>query len=194
MKLQSTKNLQERAKCMLDRRTHMLQQMSCRNVYYGWRLYSKMHPKKYLCIIHDKMDQQKTSIPRLQLVPKFVNHVMQLPISLTGMLTHGHGQRAYGHFSMGLWPSDPNFTIGSLAMCLRNLERLDNHVHGDLVHEEDSIASDIFIGLESRDALDNNMEEGKKSIYKLCSYTKFIREKLQEIARCFVASIGQLQF
>ena len=32
----------------------------------------------------------------------------------------------------GLWPCDPNLTIGSLALCLHNLEHMDRHKHEDI--------------------------------------------------------------
>ncbi|KAL3684121.1 hypothetical protein R1sor_002143 [Riccia sorocarpa] len=52
-----------------------------------------------------------------------------------GMLTHGREPSAYCHLSVtGLWPGDPNFTISSLAKCLRDLEEMaesDDHT-GDL--------------------------------------------------------------
>lgn len=60
VKLESTKNQEEHARYMAQRRAHMLQQMSCRNLYYAWRSSSEMNPNRYLCIIHDKMDQSKT--------------------------------------------------------------------------------------------------------------------------------------
>ncbi|KAL3676114.1 hypothetical protein R1sor_026062 [Riccia sorocarpa] len=51
------------------------------------------------------------------------------------MLTHGRDPGAYCHLSLtGLWPGDPNFTITSLAKCLRDLEQVpddDDHT-GDL--------------------------------------------------------------
>ena len=59
LKLESTKVQEERAKLFILRRKHMLQQMTCRNVYYAWRTYSELYPTKYLCIIHDKMDKKK---------------------------------------------------------------------------------------------------------------------------------------
>ena len=83
LKLESTKVQEERAKLFILRRKHMLQQMTCRNVYYAWRTYSELYPTKYLCIIHDKMDQKKTCIPRVNPVPKSLNQVMSLPVSLT---------------------------------------------------------------------------------------------------------------
>ncbi|KAL3688706.1 hypothetical protein R1sor_015015 [Riccia sorocarpa] len=39
--------------------------MSRRNVYYAKRTLAKAQPEKYLCLIHDMMDQNKTNIPRL---------------------------------------------------------------------------------------------------------------------------------
>ncbi|KAL3693141.1 hypothetical protein R1sor_006792 [Riccia sorocarpa] len=51
------------------------------------------------------------------------------------MLTHGRDPGAYCHLSLtGLWPGDPNFTVTSLAKCLRDLEQVpddDDHT-GDL--------------------------------------------------------------
>lgn len=130
--LEATKVVEERAKLFMTRRVHMLAQMSCRNLYYSWKQRSLCEPRKYLCIIHDKMDQAKTATPRLDPLPKSLSHCKQLPISLTGMLTHGHGKGAYGHFALGYWPSGPDFTIGSLARCLRHLELSNEDKHGDV--------------------------------------------------------------
>ena len=159
MKLESTKVQEERAKLFILCRTHMLQQMTCRNANYAWRTYSKLYPDKYLCIIHDKMDQKKTCIPRVNPIPKSLNQIMPLPISLTGMLTHGHGQNAYGHFALGFWPADPNFTIGSLSKCFQNLERLDNHMYGDLMRPCTSSrkSNQVLDNLMSSYALEEHM-------------------------------------
>ncbi len=46
----------------------------------------------------------------------------QLPITLTRMIAHGHGDERYAQYSNELWPNDPNFTIGSLLWSLRTLE------------------------------------------------------------------------
>jgi hypothetical protein len=46
----------------------------------------------------------------------------QLPITLTGMIVHGHGDEKYAQYFNELWPKDPNFTIGSLLWLLRTLE------------------------------------------------------------------------
>jgi hypothetical protein len=80
-------------------------------------------PSQFLYIIHDKMDHTKTAIPRMQRITKATSGLGQIPISLTGMLTHGHGDGAYVHYSMALWPANSNFTISSLCRVLRALER-----------------------------------------------------------------------
>ncbi|KAL3691440.1 hypothetical protein R1sor_005091 [Riccia sorocarpa] len=113
-----------------ERNEHMREQMSRRSVYYAKRALAKAQPERYLCIIHDKMDQAKTNIPRLadNMKRLHIGGCIPLPISLTGMLTHGREPGIFCHLSLtGLWPGDPNFTVSSLARCLRDLEQvLDN--------------------------------------------------------------------
>ena len=153
--LAATKCLEERNVLLRKRRSHMLQQQSCRNIYYGWRLASVLNPEKNLCIIHDKMDQQKTAIPRLRVRSKETDRSTQLPISLTGMITHGHGQGRYGHFAIDLWPHDPNFTVASLSLCFKNLEQLERHEFGDLQLDGMPRSSSLLLNaLNSRKALD----------------------------------------
>ncbi|KAG0567459.1 hypothetical protein KC19_7G136300 [Ceratodon purpureus] len=91
-----------------DRTRHLNYQRACRNIYYGWTTQSIQSPNEFLCIIHDKMDTSKTAIPRMQRITKATAGLGQIPISCTGMLTHG----------------DPNFTISSLCRVFRALERL----------------------------------------------------------------------
>ncbi|KAL3680123.1 hypothetical protein R1sor_023079 [Riccia sorocarpa] len=109
-----------------ERNKHMSEQMSRRNVYYAKKALAKAQPEKYLCLIHDKMDQNKTNIPRLANNMKRLHSggsCMPLPFSFTSMLTHGREPGAFCHLSVnGLWPGDPNFTVSSLARCLRDLE------------------------------------------------------------------------
>ena len=76
-----------------------------------------------MCIIHDCMDTSKTALPRLRVQNKMISGLGQLPVSLTGMVTHGHDDGAYAHYSNELWPNDSNFTVSSLAHLLRTLER-----------------------------------------------------------------------
>ncbi len=77
---------------------------------------------EFLCIIHDKMDHVKTALPRLQVYNKMISGLGPLPITLIGMITHGHETKKYAQYSNELWPNNPNFTIGSLLWLLRTLE------------------------------------------------------------------------
>jgi len=105
-----------------DRDRHLNYQRACRNIYHGWSTESVQHPSEFLCIIHDKMDTTKTALPRMQRITKATAGLGQVPVSCTGMLTHGHGDGAYAHYSTSLWPGDSNFTISSLCRVLRALE------------------------------------------------------------------------
>ncbi|KAL3699659.1 hypothetical protein R1sor_017681 [Riccia sorocarpa] len=52
------------------------------------------------------------------------------------MLTHGREPGIFCHLSLiGLWPGDPNFTVSSLARCLRDLEQVPDN--GDIDHTDD---------------------------------------------------------
>ena len=72
-RIEAKPNLQERAKILKEKEIHMKQVSSCRNLYYSWCTFFETQPKKYLCIIHDKMEQNKTAIPRLRVNPKSVD-------------------------------------------------------------------------------------------------------------------------
>ncbi len=78
---------------------------------------------EFLCVIHDKMDHVKTTFARLQMVSKMICGHGQLPITLIGMIAHGHGYDIYAQYSNELWLNDPNFTIGSLLWLLQTLEK-----------------------------------------------------------------------
>ena len=47
---------------------------------------------------------------------------MKLPISITGMIAHGHGDIRYAHYRLNIFRTDSNHTVGSIAKLLRNLE------------------------------------------------------------------------
>ncbi|KAL3693963.1 hypothetical protein R1sor_007614 [Riccia sorocarpa] len=102
--------------------------MSRRNVYYAKRTLAKTQSERYLCLIHDKMDQNKTNIPRLadNMKKLHMGGCIPLPISIT---------------VTWLWPGDPNFTVSSLARCLRDLEQMDDtgdHI-GDLARTTSAV-------------------------------------------------------
>ena len=109
---------------MNDKAKHINYQNACRCLYHGWSSNSVDSPTEFLWIIHNKMDYIKTTIPRMQRTTKATFGLGQIPISVTGMLMHGHGDGAYAHYSIVFWPGDSNFTISSICRVLRALERL----------------------------------------------------------------------
>ena len=57
---------------------------------------------------------------------------MKLPISVIGMITHGHGNVCYAHYGLDIFPSDSNHTVGSIAKFLRDLELPPKHSSREL--------------------------------------------------------------
>ena len=72
--------------------------------------------------MHDKMDHSTTASPYLAKRSKDYDGFTKLPISMTGIFAHGHGNEKYAHFSVNVFPMDSNQTIGSIAKLLRDLE------------------------------------------------------------------------
>ena len=69
------------------------------------------------------MDHTKSAILQMQRSTKVTSKLGQIPISVTGMLMHGHSDGAYAHYSTTFWPEDSNFTISSICRVLRALKR-----------------------------------------------------------------------
>jgi hypothetical protein len=76
----------------------------------------------FLCVIRDKMDHFKTTLPRFQVKNKVVSELGQLLMTLIGMIVHGHGDKTFVQYFNELWPNDPNFTNGWLLCLFHNLE------------------------------------------------------------------------
>jgi hypothetical protein len=53
---------------------------------------------------------------------------MKLPISVTGMIAHGHGDIRYAHYGLDLYPTNSNHIVGLLAKVLRDLEDVPKFV------------------------------------------------------------------
>ena len=107
---------------MKQREQHLAHQQSCRRLYGAWSEESKRNPSDILCIIHDKMDTAKTALLRMRVTTKATQGLGQLPMNVTGMVSHGHGDGAYAHYSPHCWLGDSNATISSLARLFRRLE------------------------------------------------------------------------
>ena len=134
-KLKGTTDPDEEKELRETQVAHYKYLTSCRQVYYSHRLASHTNPNSYVSIVHDKMDKSKTSIPRMGKRAKVFSNVMNLPISLTSMLTYGHKTGGYGHFSLSFLEMGSNFTVTSLAKCLRSLEEPVVDQHGDFLYK-----------------------------------------------------------
>jgi hypothetical protein len=103
--------------------THLCERECIRAYYYLSRVLSNHRPMQVLCVIHDKMDHSKTTSPCFASKTKSVDAYLKFPVSVTGMIAHGHGDKKYAHYVLDLYPADSNCTIGSIARLLRDLER-----------------------------------------------------------------------
>ena len=101
---------------------HITGQRAHRKLYYANRFLSEKEPEKCVTIIHDKMDHSKTSFPHFSHKCKHMDSFMKLPISVTGMIAHGHRDIRYAHYGLDIFPTDSNHTVGSIAKLLRDLE------------------------------------------------------------------------
>lgn len=92
-----------------------------RSKYQHHREKSRSQPHKYLTIIIDGMDQNKTNLPNLFPTPKAVQAVYRLQTHCTCVLAHTRcpkGKRAYAFYDICQWPQDTNLTIHALVHVL----------------------------------------------------------------------------
>jgi len=47
---------------------------------------------------------------------------MKMPIAVTGIIAHGHGNIWYAYYGLDIFSIDSNHTVGSIARLLRDLE------------------------------------------------------------------------
>lgn len=91
------------------------------NCYYAHREKARSDPEKYLTIILDGMDQNKTNLPYLVRLPKSLQNLQRLRTHLTGALVHTrspHGKIVYAFFDFLQWPYDSNLNIQVLLEIL----------------------------------------------------------------------------
>ena len=111
---------------------HIAGQWAHRELYYANRYLSAKEPEKCVTFIHDKMDHSKTSSPHFSHKSKHMDSFMKLPISVTRMIAHGHGDVRYAHYGLDIFPSDSNHTVGAIAKLLHDLELPPKHSSPDL--------------------------------------------------------------
>jgi hypothetical protein len=93
---------------------HGQAQRAHRELYYANRNLSKSESSKVLTIIYDKMDHSKTACPHFSHKNKAVDSFMKLPVAVTGMIAHGHGDVRYAHYGLDIYPSDSNHMLALL--------------------------------------------------------------------------------
>ena len=128
-------------------KVHLVEQEAHWNAYYGTWYMSISHLDKYVAIIPDKMDHTKMVSPCFVSKNKNIDAFMRLPVAVTGMIAHDHGDGKYAHFSLDLYPCDSNHTVGSVAKLLRDLEQLLACSSGILF--ENSRATPLFVAILS---------------------------------------------
>lgn len=92
-----------------------------RKKYYLHRQKARLNPEKYLTIILDGMDQNKTNVPSLLREAKSSQNLLRLRTHLTGALVHtrsSHGKHIYAVYDLLQWPHDSNLTIQVLCQVL----------------------------------------------------------------------------
>ena len=103
-----------------------------REKYAKHRHKSEKHPNKYLSIIIDGMDQDKTDIPHIISNPKALAGSYRLETHVTGVRAHGHCTLMlvdYGEF-----PHNTNLTIEALLKVFCLLKVCGNvYVHSSSV-------------------------------------------------------------
>ena len=80
-----------------------------------------------MTIIHDKINQSKTSSPHFFHKSKHMDSFMKLPISITQMIAHGHGDICSSHYRLDIFPTDSNHIVGLIAKLLRDLKSPPKH-------------------------------------------------------------------
>ena len=92
-----------------------------RKKYYHHCEKARNNPAKYLSIIIDGMDQNKTNIPNLFTTPKALQTVSRLQTHLTGVLAYTNsqgGKKVYAFYDICQWPQDMNLTSHVLITVL----------------------------------------------------------------------------
>ena len=63
-------------------------------------------------------------VPHASHKTKHLDGLTMLPLFVTNMLAHGHGDVRYKHYGVDLYVHDANYMVGSFAKLLQDLELL----------------------------------------------------------------------
>ena len=83
-------------------------------------------------VCYHYMDHSKTSSPHFSHKSKHMDSFMKLPVSVTRMIAHGHGDVRYAHYGLDIFPSESNHIVESIAKLLRDLELPPKHSSREL--------------------------------------------------------------
>ena len=81
-----------------------------------------------ILIFLNKMDHSKIASLHFLYKNKTRDSLSRLPISMIGMIVHGHGDNWYAHFGLDPYLSNSNHTVDSIAKLLRDLEDVPKFV------------------------------------------------------------------
>ena len=101
---------------------HLNKAWTHRDLYAANRYRSRSFFHECVIVMHDKMDHAKTASLVFFHNTKHLDGFTKLPVSVTRMLAHGHGDVRYAHYGLDLYPYDANYIVGSIAKLLRDLE------------------------------------------------------------------------
>ena len=83
-----------------------------REKYEKHRRKSQKHPKQYISMIIDGMDQSKTNLPHVVSNQKILSGCKLLKTHVTGVKVHGRGSHFF--VDWGQFPQDTNLTLNIL--------------------------------------------------------------------------------
>ena len=72
--------------------------------------------------MHDKMNHVKIAFSIFSHKIKHLDGLTKLPLFMTGMLAHGHGDVRYTYYELDVYLYDTNYTIGSIGKLFQDLE------------------------------------------------------------------------
>jgi len=87
--------------------------------------------------MHDKMDYSKTACFPLARKMKGLDGFLKLLVKVSRIFAHGHGNGKYADYNLDAFQNN-NFTVGSIAKLLRNLEDLPTKSLRSLFRGDDS--------------------------------------------------------
>ncbi|KAL3699062.1 hypothetical protein R1sor_017084 [Riccia sorocarpa] len=193
--LQRERRSAERAKQELDREKHLKHQMSGRTVYYSHRELSTSSPSLYLSFIHDVMELAKTIIPRLcDKVKTLMGSAQPLPLKVIGILNHGHEPGVVAHVTVGgLWKSDPNYTITSIAKQFRDYKNFHTDKKlGDL-HFTDQTSHPLFNALMDEEVFNTTILAGREYCCKMITMSFLVVGHTHEDVDVFFSKVNATQ-